>query len=195
MKIYISTSDYAFSEYPKQLIVYCDGKLKATLDLIKRNVVDIDDNVSRVKIVCQSYSRKNKVSSILFFLIAILSMIFGTNGSEAFDYIFEDTIEFETTKEDIYIKYLSKDIHPFSIEKEMGEIIRNYRNVEKKVFKNWIFVVISPIQIILFTVITIFIISSQYMWFNFLIILLGLGFEIYILIKVKKAHSFIQNRN
>lgn len=195
MKIYISANDQSFSEYPKQMIVYCNGKLNTSLDLMKNNVIDIDDDVSKVKIVCKSYSRKNRVSTILFFLVALLSMIFGTNGSEVFNYIFDDIIELEALNGDIYIKYFPNDIQPFSMEKGISNVIKNYRIVEKKVFNTWILAVITPIQIILITIITILVIASKYMWFNFLMVLFLFGFEIYILNKVKKAYSFVKNNN
>ena len=93
MKISISTSDHILSGYPKQLIVYCDEKVYKTLDL-KRNInLNIDDTVKKVRIVCKNYSRKNILAKIIFFSLSALSIIFGTNGSELLDYVFDDTIE------------------------------------------------------------------------------------------------------
>lgn len=194
MRIYISAKDENVSEYPKQLFVYCNGKLESSLDLVENNIINIDDDVSRVKIACKSYSRKNGVSAILFFLIALVSMIFGTNGSEVFDYIFDDIIELEGLEEDIYIRYFSSDIEPFLIYKGVTNIIQNHRTVEKTVFNTWIFAVIIPIEIILVSITTILIIASKYIWFNVIMILLLVGFEIYILNKVKKAYSFVKKK-
>lgn len=195
MKISISTSDHVFSGYPKQLIVYCDEKVYKTLDL-KRNInLNIDDNVKKIRIVCKNYSRKNILAKIIFFSLSALSIILGTNGSELLDYIFDDTIELQTLKRDICIKYISNGIQPFSVESGNDDIIKNYRSVEKRVFINWMFGIIIPIQIILCSVITILIISSDYLLFNLFLFFLLSGFEFFIFSRVKKAYKFVKGNN
>lgn len=192
MKVYISSKDIDFASQPKELVIYCDKELNKTLDLAKSNIIDIDDNVDKLKIVCKSYFRKNSVSKLIFFFLSIFSMIFGTNGSEILDYIFDDVIELNSLKGDIYLKYASKNNYPFSVEKGIGTIIANYRSVERKVFNTWILLVIIPIEVILFTVVTILMLAAKLIWFNFILIVILFGFEIFIFTKVKQAYLFIK---
>lgn len=100
--------------------------------------------------------------------------------------------DIKSIKGDIYLKYTSKNNCPFSVEKGMGKIIKNYRSVERKVFNTWILLIIIPIEIILFTIVTILMIASNLIWFNFILIVLLLGFEIFIFNKVKQAYLLIK---
>ncbi|NLK95263.1 MAG: hypothetical protein GX275_08745 [Clostridiales bacterium] len=194
MRLYISTNNYDISQYPKELLVYCDDKLYATLDLTEKNVVDIEDSVSTVRVMCKSFSRKNNFHKFLFFLISIFSIIFGTNGTELLEYIFDDVIELKTSKKDLYINYIGKGNIPFSIKMNKESIIKNCRQVEKKTFIKWLFAVVIPIQIILFGVATILIISSKYIWFILIVLALLVGFEIYMLSKIRKVYFLVNNR-
>lgn len=114
MKVYISSNNNEFSLQPKELHIYCNGSLNRILDLSKNNIVDIDNNVDKLKIVCKSYFRKNIISKFLFFFLSIFSIIFGTNGSEILDYIFDDTIELDSLNGDVYLKYNSIILLRFS---------------------------------------------------------------------------------
>lgn len=193
MKICISVNSGVFSQYPKELIVYCDNKLKKTVDLTNKNIIDIEDNINTVKIICKSYSRKNILHKLLFSLIAIFSIIFGTNGNELLEYMYDDVIELNILKKDIFIKYTAKGSTPFFVEADKENIIRNCRQVENKVFNYWIFLVVIPIQVILLTVVIILILSSKYICFNIIVLALLFGFEVYMLSKIRKVYSDVNN--
>ena len=60
-------------------------------------------------------------------------------------------------------------------------------------FNYWLFAVVIPIQIILFVVVTILILSSKYIWFNIIILALLLGFEIYMLNKIHQVYLVVKN--
>lgn len=193
MKICISANSGVFSQYPKELIVYCDNKLNKILDLANKNIIDIEDNINTVKIICKSYSRKNILYKLLFLLISIFSVIFGTNGNELLEYIYDDVIELNISKKDIFIKYTANGSTPFLLEDDKENIIRNCRQVENKIFNCWIFVVVIPIQVILLTVVIILILASKYICFNIIVLALLFGFEVYMFSKIRKVYSYVSN--
>lgn len=185
-------TDSNILEYPRDLLVYCDGVLTETIDLRDDTIITVNDNVDVVKIISKSKATRNAKSLIQFFLLSIFSMLFGVNRSEIFDYIFNDIIDLKMQQEQIQIKYFFKSKTPFFIGEYGCEILENYRYIERKIFDKWIMMFIIPIQIILFMIIFIMCNVLKNVIAIGFVIGVVLSINVYVIGKVIKANKFVK---